>query len=120
MRRPRPRAFVSAVGWYLTKHAIGIYSATPPKQPFRRLEAQPDLPAPRQAVGDLSGEAEIETYTVACDREGKPEAAIVSALAPDGRRGLLRDADTAVVAELAAETDPLGRTITIADGRIEF
>ena len=117
---PEATGLVSALGWYLTKHAIGIYSAAPPKWPFRRLEVQPDLPAPRQAVGDLTGEAEIEAYTVACDREGKPEAAIVSALAPDGRRGLLRDGNAAVLAELSAETDPLGRTITIADGRIEF
>ncbi len=36
---PDARGLVTGVGWYLTKHAVGIYGAQPPPTPFRRARA---------------------------------------------------------------------------------
>ena len=55
--RAEPEAYglATAVGWYLTKHAVGIYSACPPREPFRTLEPQPSLPQARTAVEHHTG-----------------------------------------------------------------
>src|SRR5207244_6219152 len=35
---PQACGLATAVGWYLTKHALGIYSGRPPREPFRSLD----------------------------------------------------------------------------------
>ncbi len=57
---PEAYGLATAVGWYLTKHAVGIYSARPPRQPFASLDPQPPLPQPRRGrrphgAGDYRG-----------------------------------------------------------------
>jgi len=82
---------VSGVGWYLTKHSFGIYSAEPPPTPRPRVSPscyQADLdqiPHPR-CVAEASGPGEIETYTVLHDREGNPEIGVVVGRLRDGSR----------------------------------
>jgi len=104
----------TAVGWYLTKNAVGVYSAQPPAQPFRDIDAGEPIerPAPRQAGSDYSGTATLEAYTVPYARDGTPEAAIVSAIAPDGTRALVRSGDEDLIAALL-EADPLGSEVTV-------
>ncbi|RIK10787.1 MAG: hypothetical protein DCC49_02355 [Acidobacteria bacterium] len=77
---PESYGLCTALGWYVTKHAVGVYSGTPPAEGFKR----PDISA-RQAEIDSSelslgqpesGETvEIVAYTVLYDREGKPMSA---------------------------------------------
>ena len=69
-------------------------------------------PAPRVARADYAGPATVEAYTIPYDRAGEPEAAIVSALTPDGDRALTRLTDPAAIADYAAG-DPLGRQIEV-------
>ena len=47
----KPDAFglTTAVGWYMTKHAVGVYSARPPARPFRDLDARRRSSTPRRA-----------------------------------------------------------------------
>ena len=72
---PADFGLVTANGWFLTKHAMGIYSATAPTQDFARtppktVQARIDaLKGPEIAV-EPSGPAQIETYTVVHGREG--------------------------------------------------
>ncbi len=35
---PGSLGFVSAIGWYITKHAAGCYSTTPPADGFARVD----------------------------------------------------------------------------------
>ena len=89
--RPGTKGLVTANGYYVTKHAAGIYSAEPPPGPWRpaenaaiqaEVEAQPGPPVADRAEGD----ATIETYTVVFGRDGEPEYGIVIGRLADGRR----------------------------------
>jgi acetyl-CoA C-acetyltransferase len=91
--RPGSVGLVTSLGWYLTKHAIGVYAATPKDGPFVRED-----PAPRQALLDAqtapelamepSGDGTIETYTVLHDRDGAPVRGLVIGRLGDGHRFL--------------------------------
>jgi acetyl-CoA C-acetyltransferase len=115
---PGSVGLVSALGWYATKHALGVYASRPPgRGGFAWRDVQPAVDAlPRCAVDpDATGSVRIETYTVTFDREGSPELGIVVCRTPDGRRawGNVTDRDTLV--ELCAE-EGIGRTGTLASG----
>ena len=114
---PDAVGLASALGWYCTKHAYGLYSATPPARAFRDIDANELLVAQRarRSTAGHSGEAALEAYTIPCARDGAPEAVIISALAPDGTRALARDTHPDTIAAILEE-DPLGATISLAAG----
>jgi acetyl-CoA C-acetyltransferase len=115
---PGSIGLVSALGWYATKHALGVYASRPPGPGgFAWRDVQPEVDAlPRCTVDpEASGSVRIETYTVTFDREGSPELGIVVGRTPDGRRawGNVTDRDT--LAQLCVE-EGIGRTGTLAPG----
>src|SRR5262249_51996030 len=81
---------VTALGWYLTKHAIGVYAATPKDGRSVREDPAPQQalldgqPAPELAM-EPSGAGTIETYTVLHDRDGSPVRGLVIGRLGDGR-----------------------------------
>ncbi|MDQ1515868.1 MAG: acetyl-CoA C-acetyltransferase [Actinomycetota bacterium] len=95
---PGSVGLVTGVGWYLTKHAVGLYSTAPPTHEFRRDRPQAEVDGqPRRASTDgFSGNVTVESYTVMHDRDGAPTVALVASLTPDGRRawGTCRKPDT--------------------------
>ncbi|MEU8243401.1 crotonase/enoyl-CoA hydratase family protein [Actinoplanes missouriensis] len=109
---PAASGLATALGWYLTKHAAGVFSATPPERPYADVDADLRMPRPaaRTATGSSSGPAVLEAYTIPYDRSGSPAAAVVTALAPDGSRIVRRTTDPELIARLLAE-DPLGWTV---------
>ncbi|WP_200931713.1 crotonase/enoyl-CoA hydratase family protein [Aeromicrobium sp. Leaf291] len=117
--REQPDAYglSSSLGWYATKHALGVYSARPPERRFAHLRPAFDRPAPRPALTDLDGDAVVEAVTVLRDRDGSAEAAIVAALTADGARVLLRRESADDVA-LLTSADPLRRTLRIEEDRL--
>jgi acetyl-CoA C-acetyltransferase len=82
---PGSLGLVTGVGWYLTKHSVGLYSTSPPPDGFRHLPWTGDVPRRSVAEG-YEGEAVVETYTVMFDRDGAPETSLFALLLPDGRR----------------------------------
>ena len=52
---PGAYGLATALGWYATKHAVGIYSTRPPRQRFANLDPQPPRPAARRAIGQHTG-----------------------------------------------------------------
>jgi acetyl-CoA C-acetyltransferase len=98
---PEALALASAVGWYLTKHAVGIYSGQPPGGSFMVLEPRIGRHA-RRVRSDYEGPAEVEAYTITYRRDGDPEAAIISALTPLKERVLVRTSDREVIDALLA------------------
>ena len=83
---PGTLGLVTGLGWYSTKHAVGLWSTTPPAEGFRHTcpqEAVDALPR-RTPAPHYEGNATIETYTVMHDRDEAPELAIVALL--DRRR----------------------------------
>lgn len=85
------RGLVTGVGWYLTKHAVGIYQSAPPAHPFERADPrtyQATIDAEPHPVlaAEADGPATVETYTVTHDRDGAPALGIIVARLADGRR----------------------------------
>jgi acetyl-CoA C-acetyltransferase len=116
--RAQPEAYglATALGWYLSKHAVGVYSARPPRRPFASVDSRPHRPAPRRVRADYAGPATIEACTVAYRRDGDPEAAVLSALEPGGDRVLVRTTQGDVIEAILAG-DALGRPVEIAADR---
>jgi acetyl-CoA C-acetyltransferase len=90
---PEAVGLSTAVGWYLTKHAIGLFSATPPARPFRSLEPEVERPPARRPADGYRGPVTVEACTVPHGRDGSAEPAIVAALTPGGERVLTRTGD---------------------------
>jgi acetyl-CoA C-acetyltransferase len=110
---PDAYGLATALGWYLTKHAAGIYSARPPRRPFVSLYPQPQRPPARRARTDYTGPATIEAYTLAYQRDGSPDAAVISALTPNDDRALVRTPERDVI-DLILTDDPIGWPIDLA------
>lgn len=109
--RPGARGLVTGTGWYLTKHAIGVYSTQAP-DPDRGAEpVHPrEHPAPSVAVAlEAEGPATIETYTVVFGRDGGPSQGIVVGRLEDGRRFLANTPESPALAEALAAAEAIGR-----------
>jgi acetyl-CoA C-acetyltransferase len=83
---PEALGLVSALGWYLTKHAVGIYGMQPPSRSWHRPPAAPRELAGPPFLATVTGRASIETYTVLHDRDGEPHEAIFVLRSEDGTR----------------------------------
>jgi acetyl-CoA C-acetyltransferase len=78
----------TALGWYVTKHALALWSTTPPAQPFvlQHPQAEVDALPRRDPAGLVDDAATVEATSVAVERDGTPSLGIVTALLDDGRR----------------------------------
>ncbi|HEY3845441.1 MAG TPA: acetyl-CoA acetyltransferase [Acidimicrobiales bacterium] len=116
---PGAVGMATGLGWYATKHSIGLYSSRPPAhggaEPFAWRDVQPEVDALPQCRVDseATGPVRVETYTVAFDRDGQPERGILACrTAADNRAwGNINDVDT--LAALCA-VEGIGRTGTLA------
>ncbi len=93
--RPGSKGLCTANGWYLTKHAIGLYSTLPRKKahkekwqrtPPAKLQAEIDANDHPQAIDSAQGAAHIEAYTVVHKREGPQHGLIIGRLKDTGQR----------------------------------
>jgi acetyl-CoA C-acetyltransferase len=117
---PDAYGLTTAVGWYLTKHALGVYGGHPPRKPFASLDPEPRHGPARPWRTGYLGPATLETYTLAYDRDGSPDAAILSALTPTGERVLTRSTRRDVI-DAMLNVDRLGAGIELgADGDVAF
>src|SRR5204862_139394 len=113
----------SALGWYVTKPAIGLYSTTPPEQGFTRVDAAStqatvDALPGRQPAGAYSGPATVEATAVVFEREGAPAVAIMSTITRDGQRALANTRDTAVMQDMTEKVWEGRRVALGTDGTV--
>ncbi len=120
--RAKPGSFglVTANGWYVTKHALGIYSTTPVKGAWRREDPktyQRDIDAMAHPEVDPKpdGEGTIETYTVMHDRAG-PKIGIVIGRLGNGKRFLAHTPDDPATLNDLMEREALGRRGRVTPG----
>jgi len=125
---PGTLGLVSALGWYMTKHAVGIYGTIAPARPWQRpdrarqhasIEA---LPRPAY-VASAAGAARIETYTVLHDRDGAPYEAIIVARLADGTRTLANTDPDPDIFRLLEQSEFVGAAGVVSprsDGRNLF
>ncbi len=89
---PGSNGIVWANGGFVTKHAFGLYSTTPPAERFVHDEPQEAIDAlPRAGWASAEdaaadGKTTIEAFTVMHGRDATPESAWVAIRLSDGRR----------------------------------
>ncbi|MFZ0665796.1 MAG: hypothetical protein WAM97_08565 [Acidimicrobiales bacterium] len=116
--------FLTGLGWYATKHSMGVWSSEPPTQGFHYENVQSEVdampqraPAPNQDEGT---EGTVETYTVLVGRDARPELGIFAVLTEDGARGWGTTTDEDLLHTLMVE-EGCGRRAQIRpDGRVDI
>jgi acetyl-CoA C-acetyltransferase len=110
---PGTVGLITGLGWYFSRHAIGIYSGAPPIRPWRRAEAYDGAidgtGAPPPLAVESRGPAVIETYTVMHDHDGMPIRGLVIGRQEDGRRFLANTPDDRGVLEGLMAAEGVGR-----------
>ena len=118
---PGSIGMVTALGWYVTKHAVGLYSTAPPADGFRNADAKAAhaeiarTPS-REPAGAYEGAATVEATSVIFERDGEPNVAIVAALTPDGRRALANVRDGDAMLEMTTKAWEGRRVMLSTDG----
>ena len=83
---------VTGLGWYITKHSVGVYASTPSPRGYRRGDTSAqqrridESALPVTADAGQRSTAIVDAATVVYDRDGEPQSAPVIATLPDGRR----------------------------------
>jgi len=103
---PESFALVTANGGYLSKHATGIYSASPLRGSWQRessskIQTRIDAMASPEFVETANGAAEIETYTVCFNRTEAVRGIVIGRLLETGQRFLANtNADEATLRQM--------------------
>jgi len=110
----------TANGMFLTKHALGLYSTSPPADGFRWGSAQHlvDSQPKRQTADKHRGPSKLETYTVVHHDDGSPARAVLVGRTPDGRRSWASDEDPDLLRALETQ-EMLGCAYLVHDNGIE-
>ncbi len=123
LRRSGGTGLVTGLGWYSTKHSVGVWSSSPPVDRFSYENVQSEVDAlPQRAPAPSSEQTtdgEVETYMVMVGRDDSPELGIVALLTPEGARawGTITDVDT--LSFMMTEEGCGRRARLRADGRVE-
>jgi acetyl-CoA C-acetyltransferase len=126
-REPEAFGLVTANGWFLTKHAMGVYSAIPVEGPWVRADkagpqAEIDAMEHPEVTEEPQGPATIEGYTVVHAREGYRMGIVIGRDAA-GRRFVANtpEGDVPMMQALEAQ-EGVGRAGLVAtrDGRSVF
>ena len=111
---PSEYGLLNGNGWYLTKHAFGVYSATPPNAEFRvsTSDSMENVSANTRSRVNLKknmlGAAKIETYTVIYDKSNCPQRAIIVAR-NDHNRCLATSDNSSKTLDRLLEGEAVGR-----------
>ncbi|MGD0883095.1 MAG: acetyl-CoA acetyltransferase [Acidimicrobiales bacterium] len=137
---PGTTGLTTGLGWYVSKHSVGLYGTEPPTVRPVDADLLPEGTVaesvagfgwadPQAAVGslpqcspdaDAQGEITVETYSVSFSRAGSPERAVVACRTLDGRRAWARVTDPDQLAVLVTE-EGCGRLGTLrADGEVDL
>jgi len=121
-RRPGAVGMATGLGWFATKHAVGLYSTEPPETGFRseNVQAEVDQLEKWHEDPEPSGPADVETFTVLYDREGEPERGIVACKTSPGRRAWANVTDPEGLSALTTSEQPGWSGTLRADGTFEI
>jgi len=114
----------TGLGWFITKHALGLYGTSPPPGGFRRGDTAADQAVIDASAKDVALELEVPTTativaaTVIRDHDGAATAAPVIASLPDGRHLAAAPADADVLAAMSDADVPgmVGTQIAVEGG----
>ena len=111
--RPGTYGLVTANGWYLTKHAAGIYSTVPIEGSWQMpnqaaLQRQADGTGPLEREDQPEGRGVIEAYTITHNQKG-PETGIVIGRLGNGKRFLANLPGKPALLRTLLEGEQVGR-----------
>lgn len=118
----------TGLGWFITKHALGVYGTTPPPAGFHRGDtaaAQAEIDAAAVDVAehlDAAATATVVAATVWRDNDGTAAGAPVIARLDDGRHMALAPADDGVIAAMGALDVPglVGGSVVVGAGEPRY
>ncbi len=118
----------TGLGWFVTKHSIGIYGTSPPPAGFHRGDtatAQSEIDATRVGVTLEVAErtpATVIAATVIRDEQGAATGAPLLARLPDGRQMALAPADDGVTSAVGQTDVPslVGTPIVVEPGEPRY
>jgi acetyl-CoA C-acetyltransferase len=113
--RDRPGAFgmVTALGWYMTKHAVGVYGTDRPAAPWTGAACDAPqrevdrVPAVAPAM-EPHGPGIVETYTIVYGRDGACERGTVLGRLDGGRRFVARLPDDRTLLDALTRSEGVG------------
>lgn len=118
-RDPGSIGLVTALGWYVTKHAMGVYSTTPSPRGFVAAPSPQDeidsLPACR-VERSYVGRATVEATSVVMRRDGTPDVGILSLRTPTGARTLANIRDTTALTDMTIRAWEGDQVRVVTDG----
>jgi len=116
-REPERKGLVSAMGWYVTKHSVGIYSGAPPEREWRRRDCAQDQAElddrTHPTLVEAEGRGTVEGYGVGFDRSGEPETGIVVGRLDEGSRFIANTAPDRDLLLWMTEEEMVGRQATV-------
>ena len=109
---------VTSLGWFLHKHAAGIYSAVPAETDLgaHDLADRKDYRVgnkPVKIIDRVSGAGRIETYTVKFSREGQPGTAVIYGRTETGFRFVAQTPPDPGVLNLLISKNQVGRSVRL-------
>jgi len=118
----------TGLGWFVTKHALGVYGTTPPPAGYRRGDTAVAQAAIDASAVDVAGTldapetATVVTATVWRDNDGTAAGAPVIARLHDGRHMALAPADDDVVAAMGDTDMPgfVGASVVVQAGEPRY
>jgi acetyl-CoA C-acetyltransferase len=118
----------TGLGWFITKHALGLYGSTPPPHGFRRADtesaqARIDASAVETALEvDHDTRATVLGATVIRDAQGAATGAPVIARLPDGRQMAVAPADDEVTKTMSGQDGPglVGSSVVVQAGPARY
>jgi acetyl-CoA C-acetyltransferase len=118
----------TGLGWFITKHALGVYASAPPPAGFKRgdtaaAQAAIDGSAVDVALGvDGQTAATVVAATVIRDSEGAATGAPLIVRLPDGRHMAVASADDETVTEVGRLDVPglVGTDVVVQGGAARY
>ena len=115
---------ITAIGWFMHKHAAGIYGAEPGDTDLSHhdLEDENDCLVgnpPVDVVDEAYGEGVIETYTVVYSRDGAPSYAIIYGTTENGLRFVARDHPGEDMIEALTSRNQVGARVRLTFDRLQ-
>jgi acetyl-CoA C-acetyltransferase len=118
----RPRlGLATGLGWFITKHALGLYGSSPPPGGFHLGDTSADQLRIDASAAEMALQvpdptpATVVAITVIRDHLGASTGAPVIARLPDGRQLAAAPADDEVISEVGQRDSPgmVGTTIVV-------
>jgi len=115
----RTKGLITALGWFMHKHAAGIYSATPSNSQFKDYDIQDqanplsgDKPIPIE--DRVTGPGTIETYTIIYNTDQTPQYAVIYGRTKSNSRFIARTESKIDIFETLRSKTCIGKKVKLS------